>query len=341
MSDHRTFYRLSLSTLVAVYILILVGGIVRSTGAGMGCPDWPKCFGSWVPPTSVTQLPADYKELYSEQRHQKNVRFAKYLRALGFDKTAEKLVTDESIREEADFNPVKTWIEYVNRLIGVLIGLLIFSVLIYSLRFWKTSRSWTVIAFLTFILVGFQGWIGSIVVSTNLTPWTITVHMFLALVIVSLLVYLVNQANPIRGQSGHFSEINPWLIACIGIVLLQILLGTQVREALDQVISQRVNRENWIESLGLAFIVHRSFSWVVLIVHAIVLIKLFRSGYNKRFTLSVSLLILGTILTGTGMAYFAVPALLQPLHLVLASITFGVEFLLALKLNTPRKAVLS
>jgi cytochrome c oxidase assembly protein subunit 15 len=341
MSANRIFYRLSLSTLVAVYLLILVGGIVRSTGSGMGCPDWPKCFGAWIPPTSVSQLPDNYKEIYSEQRHQKNIRFANYLRGLGFKETAEKIVTDEAIREEADFNPVKTWIEYVNRLIGVVIGLLIFAVFVYSLRFWNTHRSWTVIAFSTFVLVGFQGWIGSIVVSTNLTPWTITVHMFLALVIVVFLVFLVHQARNSIWQFSIERGIFPWLIASIALVLIQILLGTQVREALDQIVSQGINRGSWIDSLGLSFIVHRSFSWVVLIIHAVLIAKLFKSGTVKGFALSILLLILGTILSGTGMAYFAVPAFLQPIHLMLASVTFGVEFLLALQVNTIPKTVLT
>src|SRR5688572_2819332 len=187
----QSFRRLTISTLIAVYVLILVGGIVRSTGSGMGCPDWPKCFGSWVPPTSVSELPSDYKQFYSAYREKKNVRFVKYLRAFGFDSTADAILADKSILEEAEFNPLKTWIEYVNRIVGVVIGFMIFAVFVSSLRFRKNNRSITLTSLAVFILVGFQGWLGSIVVSTNLTAWTITLHMFLALVIVALLVLLI------------------------------------------------------------------------------------------------------------------------------------------------------
>lgn len=336
---HRGFYRLSLSTLVAVYILILVGGVVRSTGAGMGCPDWPKCFGQWVPPTAVEQLPADYKEFYSEYRHEKNVRFARYLMALGFDKTANQILTDETIREEADFNPVKTWIEYVNRLVGVVIGFLIFAVFVYSIRFWKSDRKLTWLAGFTFVLVGFQGWIGSIVVSTNLTPWTITVHMFLAMVIVALLIYLVHKAR--GGNSFTVQGIVPWLLGCLFLVFVQIFLGTRVREVVDEVANQLSDRSEWISALGITFIIHRSFSWVILVFHAVLLRNLWKSEPIRGFVLPLFLLILGTILSGLGMAYFAVPPFLQPVHLLLATLTFGVEFYLALQLNRTTKPVLS
>lgn len=336
---HRGFYRLSLSTLVAVYILILVGGIVRSTGAGMGCPDWPKCFGQWVPPTSAEQLPADYKEFYSEYRHEKNVRFARYLTALGFEKTANQILTDETIRQEADFNPVKTWIEYVNRLVGVVIGFLIFAVFVYSIRFWKSDRKLTWLAGFTFVLVGFQGWIGSIVVSTNLTPWTITVHMFLALVIVGLLIYLVREG---RGEPGFSGQgLFPWVLGCMVLVFIQIFLGTRVREVVDEVANQLNDRNAWISALGITFVIHRSFSWVILVFHVLLLRKLWKSEATRGFVLPLFLLILGTILSGMGMAYFAVPPFLQPVHLLLATLAFGVEFYLALQLNRTTKPVLS
>jgi heme a synthase len=325
------FYKLSLSTLVAVYVLILVGGIVRSTGSGMGCPDWPKCFGSWVPPTDVSELPPDYKEFYARYRHEKNVRFARYLRMLGMGSTADQLLNDESVLVEADFNPTKTWIEYFNRITGVIIGFLIFLVFVYSLKFWNSDRRITLISFFTFVLVGFQGWIGSFVVSSNLTPWTITVHMFLALVIVALLVYLVH-ASSAEKRTLHSTTGFWWLMACIAVLLVQILLGTQVREAIDSV-ARTTERELWISAIEAEFSFHRSFSWIVLLLHVGLVLTLRKTGELKSLQLALILLILGTILSGVGMAWFAVPAFLQPVHLLLATLCFGIQFFFLLKLS--------
>jgi len=335
----RSFRRLTITTLVAVYVLILVGGIVRSTGSGMGCPDWPKCFGSWVPPKSVSELPANYKEIYAQYREKKNVRFAKYLRFIGLRDTAEKLQTDKSILQEADFNPTKTWVEYLNRVVGVIIGLMIFAVSVSSLRFWRTDRSLTLLAIGTFLLVGFQGWIGSFVVSSNLTPWTVTVHMFLALVIVAMLFYLVHLSDPVKDNFqtplGFW-----WLLSCIAVLLVQVLLGTRVREAID-VVAGSLPREYWISELGETFSLHRSFSWIVLILHVGLILNLRKTEGLKAFPLTLILLILGTILTGVGMAFFAVPAFLQPVHLLLATVSFGMQFRLLLKLKGNVKQVLA
>ena len=334
----RSFRRLTISTLIAVYLLILVGGVVRSTGSGMGCPDWPKCFGNWVPPKSVSELPSNYKDIYADYREKKNIKFAKYLRALGMEDTAEKLLSDPSVREESDFNPTKTWIEYVNRIVGVIIGFLIFAVFVSSVRFWKTERRLTVISFLTFLLVGFQGWIGSFVVSTNLTPWTITVHMFLAILIVAVLVYLVHRSSYVTTIDSPIGFW--WLIVCMAVLLVQTLLGTQVREAIDNVAAWAI-REAWISNLGVEFVLHRSFSWIVLVLHVGLIFNLRKTVHSKAFLLTLIVLILGTILTGAGMAYFAVPPYLQPLHLLFATVTFGVQFLLLLKLNRKQEPVVT
>ncbi len=339
-SATKGYYKLCLSTLVAVYFLILVGGVVRTTGSGMGCPDWPKCFGQWVPPTSINQLPADYKEKYAALRDKKNQKFARYLSAFGMKETADKILQDESILVEADFNPQKTRIEYINRLIGVAIGFLIITVFVRSIRLYKTKPSFLWISLSTLILVIFQGWFGSIVVSTNLTSWTITIHMVLALVIVAMLILLMHWSAPNQVISAP-GRLKLLLLVCMLMLLVQIILGTEVRGAIDRLAESEAIRGKWISLIWSDFVVHRSFSWVVLMVHVIFILRLKKTTGNNPLSLSLVLLILLTILTGAGMGYFSIPAFLQPIHLLVATVTFGLQFLLFLRLNTHKEIVLA
>jgi heme a synthase len=335
----KGFFKLCLTTLIAVYFLIAVGGIVRATGSGMGCPDWPKCFGQWVPPTSVNQLPENYKESYAAIREKKNQKFIKYLKAVGLQETAAKIAADKTILIEGDFNATKTWIEYLNRLLGVIIGFLIVALFWKSLKLRKTQPIIFWVSLATLVSVIFQGWFGSIVVSTNLTTWTITVHMFIALMIVGLLVYLlfasdVNQ-NLIVAPNG-----TAWiLVVCSIVLLIQIFLGTQVREAIDRIAS--LSRNSWISSLGAEFLVHRTFSWLVVAVHYFLIARLLKTTGAKALTNALMALILCSFLTGAGMAYFSVPAFLQPVHLLLATVSFGMQLWLLFRLNSSRKAALA
>ena len=141
-----------------MFFLIFVGGLVRSTGSGMGCPDWPKCFGQYVPPRDISQLPSDYKTQFAVNG-----------------------------KEIADFDAFKTWTEYVNRLVGVVIGILILLTIVFAYPYVKTQNKkvfW--LSFLAFILVGLEGWIGAKVVATDLAVGMITIHMLLALAIVGI-----------------------------------------------------------------------------------------------------------------------------------------------------------
>ena len=175
--SRENFNRLVFVTIIAVYLVILAGGIVRSTGSGMGCPDWPKCFGSWVPPTTESQLPADYRESFAINRVEKNQRLAGYLEFLGFDSLASKLQSESIAAPEETFNKYKTWTEYVNRLLGVLLGLFITAMAAVSFGFRKHQLALFLGSIAAFLLVVFQGWIGAVVVSTNLLPGMVTFHM--------------------------------------------------------------------------------------------------------------------------------------------------------------------
>ncbi|RZM28772.1 MAG: heme A synthase [Pedobacter sp.] len=309
--NERSFRRLALLTVIAVFLLILVGGVVRSTGAGMGCPDWPKCFGQWVPPTDVSQLPANYQEIYSHR---------------GYANT--------------EFNVVKTWTEYLNRLLGALIGILIFFTFVASaIAYWQRDRAIVGYSFLTLLLVGFQGWLGAKVVSSVLAAWLITLHMLLAIVIVGVLLYVVARTQVLSKtfQSFRLSKATSrWLLVSSGLLLAQILLGTQVRETVDEVADRfgDVQRFRWISELDLRFYIHRSFSLVVLISQLMWIIPVVRGIDNtvlvKRLAGATGCLLLVEIATGVIMAYFAIPSWAQPIHLTLAVVSLGIQFVVIL-----------
>ena len=335
----KGFFKLCLATLVAVYFLIAVGGIVRATGSGMGCPDWPKCFGQWIPPTSVNQLPKQYKESYASFRERKNQKFIHYLKTLGFSQTADKIAADKTILIEADFNGIKTWIEYINRLIGVVIGLLILILFWLSFQFIKKKPAIFWLALTTLVAVIFQGWFGSLVVSSNLTTWTVTVHLFIALVIIGILTYLLFLSYP-HLESIQAPRSVTWIVvACILVLLTQIFLGTQVREAIDRLVF--LPRDSWISTLKLEFIIHRSFSWLVVGLHILLRWSLQKNSAGKTLSRILLVLILISFLTGAGMAYLNVPVVLQPLHLLLATVCFGLQLFLLFRLNSSKNAVLT
>jgi len=339
----NSFRRISFITVVAVYFLILVGGVVRSTGSGMGCPDWPKCFGSVIPPTDVSQLPSNYQEIYLEKRLAKNERFVGTLENLGFKETALKISNDNSILLEEEFNATKTWIEYINRLIGVVIGLLIILTVYRSLKLWSDDKKITLFSFLALVLVLFTGWIGSIVVSTNLLSWMITFHMLLALALVSVLLYVNYRSELLKSTSRIIADFPPkvkWVLY-IGTVLMliQVVLGTQVREEIDKVSFALGDllRDEWVERVGVKFIIHRSFSLLLLGINVLYFIWAFRYAARKSKVVVLSqylmLVLILEIASGVGMAYFGIPAFLQPIHLLLGSLILGIQFMLILHLK--------
>jgi heme a synthase len=348
-SSISSFRRISLITVIAVYFLILVGGVVRGTGSGMGCPDWPKCFGSLIPPTSVDQLPSNYQEIYLEKRLVKNDRFVTQLTSLGFTKKAEEIKNDKSILIEEEFNPVKTWIEYLNRLVGAVIGLLILITMIRSFPLWKVDKLIPILAVFNLLLVLFQAWIGSIVVSTNLLPWMITLHMVLALLIVCLLIYVYYRSNRLVKERLEVTNQPQYLfnVLLAGFILTigQIVLGTQVREAVDHIAFQfgGLMRSSWIDNLGMSFLIHRSYSLVLLGIHLYFIYRIYKLTLRNSVLFKLAQLLIVVlfveIFSGVGMAYFAIPAFLQPIHLLFGSLLIGIQFFLLLKLSDQKNLI--
>lgn len=317
MTHGKVFRKLGFWTVGAIYFLILVGGIVRATGSGMGCPDWPKCFGTWIPPTDISQLPSNYKEIYGAK-----------------------------LKGEVEFNAIKTWIEYINRLVGVAIGFLVFGTFVSSLiSFRKKDKTIVFLSLLATILVAFEGWLGSKVVSSELHPVMITLHMILSVIIVFILLYAVarsyNYVIEVEDVADK-SSLSFLVSAAIFLTIGQVLLGTQVREVVDQVASVMGDalRAEWVANLGGKFQMHAFFSIAIVIINFLIYYRINKSinekGLLSRFANWLLITIGIELISGLSLAYLGFPRLMQPIHLTLGTLAIGIQFVIFLFLNKER-----
>ncbi|MEM9933933.1 MAG: COX15/CtaA family protein [Bacteroidota bacterium] len=304
----KRFQQICFLTVGAVVFLILVGGIVRMTGSGMGCPDWPKCFGQWIPPTDVSQLPADYQVTYKDRGY-----------------------------ADTTFNAFKTWVEYVNRLIGVLIGLFSLGTAVYSLKLRKTHSSVTALSFFALFLVIIQGGIGAYVVRTNLEGGVITIHMIIALTILGLYVYTLLLTHRATRRNGFKPMAVSSTTALVGglfllMIIAQIVMGTQVREAIDHLAKsvEGGSRDSWIGKLDGVYPIHKVFYYAMTIALVIWLRRLSRlmkeEPLVKRLAIGMGVVFVTEVIAGISMHNFAIPAFLQPVHLLGATLLFGIAF---------------
>ena len=218
-------------TLLMIYLVIIAGSIVRITESGMGCPDWPKCFDQYIPPTDVSQLPENYQLFYSSKREKKIIKFTSFLTNIGLEEKAILIQADKSLLYEQPFNVWNTWLEYINRLIGALAGIFIFIGFLLAL-FSKRQKGLRIFLGLGLILLTlFQAWWGSMVVATNIVPWVLTVHMVIAALMILWQIIIIS----VWSDSTVAIPRKLKIIAFIGLVffLFQIILGTQVRQIVD------------------------------------------------------------------------------------------------------------
>jgi len=328
--------RLANITLVLVYLVILAGAVVRATGSGMGCPDWPKCFGKLIPPTDSLSLPQGYRQLYVEKRKAKNERMSKVLRFFGADDLADKLLKDPSIYTELDFNVTKAWIEYVNRLFGVALGFAQLALVIVAWRFRKEKKNIFLYSFLALLLTIFEGWLGSIVVSTNLLPWTITVHMLLALGIMVFVTSIIVKikSDEIEKRNSFSPLIKNILLFAAIISLVQIVLGTQVREQIDNIATRIDDRNLWVAQLDHWFPIHQLLAFVVLTMNGYLFLILRKSAIEiKRFANYLIAIIILEMAAGLLLSTFSLPKFIQPVHLMLAVFMFGFQMSLYFRIK--------
>lgn len=339
-TSHARFTRLNLITIGVTLLVILAGGIVRSTGSGMGCPDWPKCFDQYIPPTSAAQLPADYEEKYIAERIEKNERFAKTLDKLGKKHLADQIRHDKSILVHEEFNAAKTWTEYLNRLAGAVTGFFMLALAVYSYIYRKVAKRIFVLSIVNVFVVGFQAWLGSIVVSTNLLQWVVTVHMLLALVILAVQVYTYHYARQLYKDRVIIISNMGWLkaliVSSLVVSIIQIILGTEVREAIDTISKELFfqQRATWVGKVGDVFIYHRDLAILVAVINVLIY-KIVMDKFGGKATElwignSIVIVLIVQVLSGLLLSNFAMPPYAQAIHILFSTLLFTLQFYLYL-----------
>ena len=312
-----------------------MGALVRATGSGMGCPDWPKCFGLYAPPTCECQLPKNYEQVFQEKRHKKVAKFLKTLRAFGLNEKADLIEKDKNLFVQEKFDPTKAWIEYINRLFGVLAGL--FAVMFVALSFLnksiKKTRLWASIGFIMLIL---NAWLGSIVVTTNLLPGIVSLHFLFSFLCLFGFIVAIQRANPIFRLHNQ-DNYKVWLILWF-VIFAEVILGTWSREQVDML---RANSSLFLNGnsneilnyldMDWLFVVHRYVPGIILIVAVIKYVKS-RSliAYTINHWFWIALICFMQICLGAIHIIYVVPKWTQISHVVLGSGLLTYSFLVLL-----------
>jgi cytochrome c oxidase assembly protein subunit 15 len=274
------------------------------TGSGMGCPDWPKCFGLLIPPTAEDQIIWSADSEYEEGQMviESNTLWQAQTDHIssGRSFSPKDLWVPYTKHDYAKFNAFHTWVEYINRLLGALSGIPI--LLLFSLALTSRKVVPIMLASGTLMSVLFVSWLGKLVVDGNLIPFSVTIHAVSAL---TILAFLVGMMQYLNGERQVVSKsVRILIIASLVIAFLQLVLGTQVREQVDILLKDEVSRPKILDSLPAWWKIHRTAIWPLLILHLAWAVQIIKIDRIKSFA--------WILFSNLGM-----PALVQPAHILL------------------------
>lgn len=315
------YQKCAIAALISVLVLIFVGATVRVTGAGMGCPDWPTCWGLLIPPTKVEQV--NFDKLPIE-------KFQKKAERMGRDPSS---ISRESLQKE--FNPRHVWTEFVNRLFSLPVGLFSLGTFIISFIYLKRRPLVFILSFAALSLVLANAIMGARVVYSGISPGVLTAHLALAMLLICILVHCVwaGAEKPwkveLKQGAGTMRILVTFLLL---LTIAEGVLGSQIREMTDEMAKTHLDaaRETWIAELEQTgtYLVHRSFSWLILIVT----VWAYFSAKSKQPSgatptqKGVLFIVFAQMILGVVMSQIHIYSWVQVLHVGLAAILLALVY---------------
>lgn len=190
--DARRYAWLARFAVGFTFVVVVVGAFVRLNDAGLGCPDWPGCYGDLTPASA---------------RH--------------------AIAQEEAAQPSGPVTMAKAWKEMFHRYIAGLLGATLVALAIVA---WRARRGWQRSPWLATAVVGvvvLQGAFGAWTVTLLLKPAIVTGHLIGGLLTLSLLVWLAASAGPGPrfAAPARLTALRGFAVVALAAVAVQIVLG--------------------------------------------------------------------------------------------------------------------
>jgi len=347
-SDANKYRKLVWVMAFLTFDLIVFGGFTRLTDSGLGCPDWPGCYGAANPFIAHEQIAA-----------------------------AEALMPTGPVTK------VKAWIEMIHRYLAMGIGVLIMALMFQSIRQWRKTHQQAFAPALPvalFLFVCVQGAFGAWTVTLKLQPAIVTIHLLLGMGLLAMLVWLGGREDfllappaPSRDLKGVRALRTLALVAAV-VLVVQIALGGWVSTnyatmACDEfplcdgrfvpemdfehgfTLWRELGKTaagHYLQFSALVAIhwVHRNFAIVVTLVLGLAAWRAARQPALRKIGTLIAAVLLAQLFTGVATVYFDFPLAIAVLHnagaallvLLVTMLNYKVKHLLDVSQRTPAQA---
>ena len=300
----KYFYKASIVTVILLYILVLIGGFVRITESGDDCPDWPKCYGSWVPPLSIEDIPEN------------------------FNPTQDKVYG--------------SWIEYFNRLVGVILGISMLFTFYQSIYVFKNDKIIFYGSLTSLLLIIVAGWFGGQIAQnidgTNVMyQHSVSIHLYIAILTIISLVYTTNRGfillYPNCEKKTNYSNESVYIFFAILILnLLLVFSGSFIRTFIDDDLIKELpyflRMERYVYQTGLIKFVHPILGFSMLGLLGILwnhIMHISNPSNTLKMLVKVLLILVGLqVIIGEGLRFNFIHETFRLYHLWLSTVILGI-----------------